>query len=459
MQPTIVKAKRAHDFLALVPQLVGFLPENSVVLVAFRGNRTCGALRFNLPDPAAPEKVHKRIATSLVGTVCKIKGADAIVPVVYTADAFADAAGIPHQRFASVLVSRAELSGFLVRDSLCVGADAWGSYLDPSCPADGHPLEDISSSPVREAFPARRELATVHSGAQLPTLDLATRERFSRVFRRYLRLTESNQHPGLVELVDDILDPVETTEAALGWNAAELHLDDAAALLYLVQGPTHRDQMMLQFAFGRTVGEVTHLLNLRYAALQRLTGKSLDEIVREEHGLESARQPVEAGADVDVDAGAPHAGALDAGAPDAGAPGASAPDAGADADADADATARAESAARVRAANAETSDRMMGLTDERPDVDRTERAIALLKTVVAMAPKSARPAPLCMLAWLSWALGRGSVAGIFIDQALAIDRRYSMALLLDALFGSGHLPEWAYAVPVLDVSATRESDA
>jgi hypothetical protein len=451
MQPTIVKAKRAHDFLALVPQLVGFLPENSVVLVAFRGNRTCGALRFNLPDPAAPEKVHKRIATSLIGTVCKIKGADAIVPVVYTADAFSDAAGIPHERFASVLVSRAELSGFVVRDSLCVGADAWGSYLDPSCPADGHPLEDISSSPVHEAFPARRELATVHSGAQLPTLDLATRERFARVFRRYLRLTESNEHPGLVELVDDILDPVETTEAALGWNATELDLDDAASLLYLVQGPAHRDQMMLQFAFGRAVGEVTHLLNLRYAALQRLTGKSLDEIVREEHDLENATKPVEAGAD--VDASAPDASATGASAPDAGA------DADADSDADADATARAESAARVRAANAETSDRMMGLTDERPDVDRTERAIALLKTVVAMAPKSARPAPLCMLAWLSWALGRGSVAGIFIDQALAIDRRYGMALLLDALFGSGHLPEWAYAVPVLDASATRESGA
>jgi hypothetical protein len=430
MQPTIVKTKRAHDFLALVPQLVGFLPENSVVLVAFRGNRTCGALRFNLPDPTAPEKVHKRIATSLIGTVCKIKGADAIVPVVYTADAFADAAGIPHRRFASVLVSRAELSGFLVRDSLCVGADAWGSYLDPSCPADGHPLEDISSSPVHEAFPARRELATVHSGAELPTPDLATRERFARVLRRYVRLTESNQHPGLVELVDDILDPVETTEAALGWNAAELDLDDAAALLYLVQGPAHRDQMMLQFAFGRAVGEVTHLLNLRYAALQRLTGKSIDEIVREEHDLANARKPVEAGADLGAGAGAD-----------------------ADADADADAAARAERAARVRAADAETSDRMMGLTDERPDVDRTERAIALLKVVVAMAPKSARPAPLCMLAWLSWALGRGSVAGIFIDQALAIDRRYGMALLLDTLFGSGHLPEWAYAVPVFDASA------
>jgi len=41
MTPTIVKTREAHDFLALVPQLAGFQPERSVVLVAFRGNRTC----------------------------------------------------------------------------------------------------------------------------------------------------------------------------------------------------------------------------------------------------------------------------------------------------------------------------------------------------------------------------------------------------------------------------------
>jgi hypothetical protein len=64
-----------------------------------------------------------------------------------------------------------------------------------------------------------------------------------------------------------------------------------------------------------------------------------------------------------------------------------------------------------------------------------------------MAPRSARPAPLCMLAWLSWTLGQGSVAGIYIDTALDIDGEYGMARLLLQLIGSGHLPEWAFAVP------------
>lgn len=419
MQPTIVKAKRAHDFLALVPQLVGFLPENSVVLVAFRGSRTCGALRFNLPDPAAPDKVHRRIATTMIGTVCKIKGADAVVPVIYTDDAFASAAGLPHRVFAGVLLARAELSGFLVRDSLCVAADGWGSYIDPTCPEQGHPLDEIASSGVLDAVPDRRELATVHSGAALPRVDLAVKEKFARAFRRYTRLTESTGHPGLVDLIDAIIDPVETVEDALCWEASKLDLDAAAGLLHLAQAPAHRDQMMLQFAFGRPIGEVVHVLNLRYSAIQRITGASMDEIVR---------------AELDQAAGAPPAGGH--------------PDALDDTDVGGD--ARAASAGRVRAANAETRNLMLGMTERRPDVPRVLQAIEVLKAVVALAPRSARPGPLCMLAWLSWTLGRGSVAGIFIDQALAIDKRYSMAGLLCTLFDSGHLPEWAYAEPEFD---------
>jgi len=99
-----------------------------------------------------------------------------------------------------------------------------------------------------------------------------------------------------------------------------------------------------------------------------------------------------------------------------------------------------------------TSDLMLGLSRERPDPERVTRGIQLLKLLVAMAPRSARPAPLCMLAWLCWALGQGSVAGIYIDTALDIEGDYGMALLLHQVLGSGHLPEWAFDVP-------REEDA
>ena len=388
MHPIIVTAQKAQDFLALVPQLLGFVPEASAVLVAFRGNRTCGALRFNLPDDGAPHTVNKRIATTLAGMLCKIPGVDGVVPVIYTHDSFAEAPGIPREQFAEVLNRRLELSGFLVRDSLCVAAEAWGSYLDPQCPAGGHPLSDIAESAVNEqAAPVtQRPLGALQIGAQPVDVTAASRDRMARVYRRYHRLImRAENAPELFPTLGVVLDPVLIAEAALTWQNPPTE-EEAAALLVLVQSPPNRDQIMVQFAFGREEGVRAHATNRRYAQLQQTTGRSLDDLVTDE-----------------IASGDPTA--------------------------------------------QHTGDIMLGLQRERPDVARIRLAITLLRTVVAMAPRSARPAPLCMLAWLSWALGSGSVAGLFVDQALAVDAHYSMATLLDLLLKSGHLPEWAFAVP------------
>lgn len=393
MQPTIVKTRKASDFLALVPQLVGFNPEQSMVLVAFRGNRTCGALRFNLPDPEAPARVHKRIATTLIGTLCKIPGVDAVVPVAYTAESFAAVSGIPHESFMGCLVQRAEMSGFLVRDALCVAADAWGSYLDPKCPAGGRGLAEITASHAHEAIPtaARRGLGTLHTAAELPRISPVMKDRVLHEYRRYLRLDPPGDGQGaLVPAVGEVLDPVDIAEACLAWDASRPAATDVACLLFVVQNPCHRDQVMLQFAFGREIGVQAWTMNRAYAALQRSTGRDLDDLIAEE--LECDAPP-----------------------------------------------------------EAQTlGDLMLGLGGDRPDPDRIERSIALLKTVVASAPRRSRPAPLCMLGWLSWTLGRGSVAGLFVDQALSIDPTYGMALVLNTLVGSGTLPEWAYMVPPTD---------
>ena len=403
MKKTLVKTPTPQDFLALVPQLVGFLPESSLVLVAFRGNRTCGALRFNLPPGEADAHQLRRVAGTLLGTLCKIPGVDALVPVVYTEEAIGDdataAADLPHGAFLAAIRHRAGQSGFLVRDALCVAADGWTSYLeadDPSATGHGrslrHPLSDIAGSPVNDSIPgnARRDLGRVHTGADLPKVDLATRERCARRLARYQRLgSDMGPIPELIEMVGDMLDPVGTAETVLGLAPADLSIDEVAALLFLMQGPATRDQMMLQFAFGEEEGRRSHALNRHYAQRQRETGLSMDDLVA-----------------ADMAAG----------------------------------TAFEQSTPT-------TGDLMLGDSRDRPDPERILRGIGLLKLLVAMAPRSARPAPLCMLAWLSWALGHGSVAGIYIDTALDIDADYGMALLLQQMIGSGHLPDWAFAVP------------
>jgi hypothetical protein len=83
----------------------------------------------------------------------------------------------------------------------------------------------------------------------------------------------------------------------------------------------------------------------------------------------------------------------------------------------------------------------------RPDHTRIERGIGLLLTLVSRAEPQDRRAPLCMLAWLSWALGSGSRAGRFIDAARSIDSKYGMAELLDTLLSRGLLPEWVFIDP------------
>jgi hypothetical protein len=403
MDRTIVKTPTPQDFLALVPELVGFLPESSVVIVAFRGNRTCGALRFNLPPGAAGDQELRRIAGTLLGILCRISGVDALVPVVYTGERIGEsvvaAEDLPQGAFIAAIRHRAGQSGFLLRDALCVAADGWASYLEADAPAGSgagrvlrRPLSAIAESRVNASIPGatRRGLARLHTGADLPRVDLATRERCARRLARYQRLgPDTGPIPELIEMVGDMLDPVGTAETVLGLNPADLSIDEVAALLFLMQGPATRDQMMLQFAFGEEEGRRSHALNRHYAQRQRETGMSMDDLVE---------------ADM--------------------------------------ATGRA-----FEQATPTTGDLMLGESSERPDPERIDRGIRLLKLLVAMAPRHARPAPLCMLAWLSWALGQGSVAGIYIDTALDINADYGMALLLQQMIGSGHLPEWAFSVP------------
>jgi hypothetical protein len=88
-------------------------------------------------------------------------------------------------------------------------------------------------------------------------------------------------------------------------------------------------------------------------------------------------------------------------------------------------------------------DLMLGI-GPRPNVDRMDGGIRLLRVFVSLVSGPERLAPLCMLAWLNWALGMGSSAGAYIDEARSIDPTYGMAELLDTITRNGMLPEWAF---------------
>jgi hypothetical protein len=393
LMKTIVKTSTAQDFLALVPDLVGFQPAESIVFVAFRGKRSIGAMRWDLPRDEN-EKTLKRIATTVVGMLSKLPGVEGVVPVVYTAARATGGGGVPAAAFVETAIARFEFSGIAVKDALYVAGDGWGSYLDEDAGAAARPLAEIRSSSIVDSIPAGRRppLQSIDDRARLPEVDLATKERVARRIRTLAEVLgwlrrEFCSDPAIadalelrgpgperhsltdaeIEAVLDayLLDDVpQFVEMAFQIDPVEMPDRAAAMLIHLAQSPALRDVLMMQWAFDRDTGD-----------------RVLDDAGRFRDGAD--------------------------------------------------------------AASLDTATLMLG-EGPRPDAPRIEAALPIVKALVARAPRGHRPPLLCILAWLNWALGRSSVAQRFVDDAVAVDPHYGLAEILGEMFGRGMLPEWAF---------------
>lgn len=392
---TIIRAEAAHDFLALVPALVGYRPARSVLCVAFSGNRTGGVLRHDLPD--SPDAAEALVRT-VVGTVCRLAEADAVVPIVYTDERF-DGAGIPRRELLDGLVRRAEEAGFLVRDALCVAQDAWGSLLDEDLPPGGRSLSLIEGSPAAVRAEEHGPFAESPTAlVRLPEPDPETARSMHRILDGLGERLEASGSGGMADDPDraaveaiaaverdlgDGIDPVVAAEElARGASRTAARM---AWTIHLLGCPVFRDAMILQVAFGAVIGELALDAAEEAAERARRSDESLDELMRRELDLAGAES---------VD----------------------------------------EFLSRL----------LLGRAAARPDAERVQRALDTLVVAIANAPVASRAGALCAASWLSWALGRGSAAGALIDLALESEPDHGMALVLARLFGSGALPDWAF---------------
>ena len=384
---TIIRAAGAHDLLALVPVLAGFVPERSIVCVAFRGARSAGVLRHDLPRRARDRPA---LVSAIVGTLCRMPGVDAVVPIAYTDATFDAARGVPERPLLSLLVRRAEQAGFAVRDALCRAADGWGSVLDPATPTAGHPLAMIDESVAARQLPIDdRVIVSASDAGRLPARDESVA---AAVEAELSALADVDRCSARLERLAAEADPVALVETLLRSDPADVPALHLAWFLHLSAAPAIRDAMMLQFGFGPVVGEAAH--DDALASITRATeaGVTIDELVRREL------------ADGDVD---------DVSRPPR----------------------------RL----------LLGQTGLRPDHRRVRRALDLVRWAAVHAPLGHRAAPLCVAAWLAWALGMGSAAGLLVEQAVSADPEHSMATLLAAFIGSGALPDWAFTEPEGDL--------
>lgn len=268
--PTIIRAEAAEEFLALVPSIAGFAPRRSLVCVVFRGSRTVGVLRHDLPHRIVD---HRALVSAVLGTLCRISEVDGVVPIVYTDRAYPRGRGAAERRLLGTVADRLASAGYAVRDSLLVAATGWASQLDPGAPPTGHPPEliELASARLGDAVPADASAGVeplVGDAGRAGEIDrlLDEIERSATLPRPFAEALGAALDP--VELVESLIaDSAEPDAARLAWLA---HLGSLAAF---------RDAIAVQIGFGAAAGELA--IDGAAAANDRAAeaGLSVDELV------------------------------------------------------------------------------------------------------------------------------------------------------------------------------------
>lgn len=363
---TIIRATDSAEFLSLVPQIAGFTPRQSLVLLPFHGKRTHGAMRVDLP-PADVDPV--QFANSMCALVAQLGGVDAVAIVVYTDGApqpTHDGLLLPHLALEDALATTLHDEGFHIIESLCVTPAGWADYFD-----DEPRLRPLKAIPKAPAVIGIGDVSGDQlAGATLPHSDLVERERVGRALRDLGAVLAGDAHgadPSVILMAASTLDDLPSFFEDLLDHPDDLLPLESAALLWCLNRPTLRDAALVQWA---------------------------TDIDRGTEALEAQLSFSESGASV----------------PDA------------------------------------VGDVFLG-QGARPDADRLGCALTIVRHAASRAPRGAKPGALTAAAWLSWALGRSSHAGAYVDQVLEIDPQHSMAALLNTMLGAAMLPEWLMRRP------------
>jgi hypothetical protein len=143
-RPPVARLRGPAELAAALPHLCGFVPTESLVVVALRGPRARVGLtmRVDLPPPAHEEPVVAEVVERVLDT-----GAGGAFVVVCTAAA--DDGDLPRARLVHRLLDRLRAGGAPAHDALLVRAGRWTSYLcadERCCPPRGLPLPDPASA-------------------------------------------------------------------------------------------------------------------------------------------------------------------------------------------------------------------------------------------------------------------------------------------------------------------------
>jgi hypothetical protein len=379
---TIVKATDSAHFLSLVPRMFGFTPRESVVLVPFCSGRSAGAMRVDLP----PHPEVEALASTLIGMVCRVEGADAYAVVIYDgSDSHPrSAAG---SRLVAGLEKRAEACGLETIDALHVGRTRWHSYLD----RDAGGLLLALPTPAGDDPALAEPQGDQHSGVELPEATAAEVADASRARHELSLALRALGGEPLPEEVDSFgrrtprrVDPAAIAATALLEDLPlffEGCLGDAGTM------PDDAPPVCCPDAYRRA----TLLWCLARPALRDVG------IMTWLAGVDGGDEALEAQLRWEDDDDYP-------------------PD---------------------------VARRMWG-EGVRPDPDRLIAALDACRTAASVAPDEALPGVLSACAWLSWALGRLTHAESYARRACTIEPEHGLSTIVLTFIAAGHLPDWAF---------------
>lgn len=257
--PAHITASSALDLLSFVPELVGFPPENSLVLVTFSGKTCSGTLRANLPDSGDGSRrqgILTRYVASLVDLVGRIKGIDTVVPVVFTAASCCT--GTPHARLLARLETALADQGYDVHE-FYVAADGWGRPGEQPRPRD----ELDSACQLRRLDPdALPVLGAPAEAARLPAAD-------PDLLRRTAQAIDA------LEAAARAPEPLWFASYSANWSPDEIGPTAAALTARLLAVPWARDVLLITWTWGAAAGRRAVRFQDRYVEGERVDDEQI----------------------------------------------------------------------------------------------------------------------------------------------------------------------------------------
>jgi hypothetical protein len=158
--PIPVKLGDLGEIAAAIPHIVGFVPEESLVVMSMRASidgrdRVGLTMRFDLP----PERYDAELAEQIAIRLAADK-ADFALVACWTEEQSVGGEH-PRTRLIDLIGSAIDERDMLLRDALLVRSGRWWSYLcdDPDChPAEGSPIPEDTDIAAAHAMAGRRLL-------------------------------------------------------------------------------------------------------------------------------------------------------------------------------------------------------------------------------------------------------------------------------------------------------------